>query len=94
MNKVLTFIIGFLVGAIVATGGFLVYQKVVVDKNVPNINREQMMEFRDGRNRGGMPQDGEFPQNGEMPENGGNFKKGNKSQKINQDTSKLMQNTI
>lgn len=35
-EKILTFVIGCLVGAIVATGAFLVYEKVTSQNNVPN----------------------------------------------------------
>lgn len=41
-NKVLTFIIGVLVGAIITTLGFLIYNKVVV-KN--NFNQPEMMQM-------------------------------------------------
>lgn len=45
-EKALTFIIGFLVGAIVATGGFFIYDKVRNNntENIPNNNPQQMMQ--------------------------------------------------
>ena len=39
-NKILTFIIGVLVGAIITTVGFLIYNKTIGNnQNVPNIMR-------------------------------------------------------
>lgn len=62
-NKILTFIIGVLVGAIITTAGFLIYEKVNNNSNsMPNGERPQMME---GENGGTPPEkpDGETGQN-------------------------------
>jgi len=52
-NRVLTFIIGILVGALIATGGFFIYSKVVTP-------------VRGGRPM--MGEDGRMGQRPEMPE--------------------------
>lgn len=66
-NKILTFIIGVLVGAIITTAGFLIYEKVNTNNNaMPNGERPQMME----RENGGTPPekpDGEQGQNNGTP---------------------------
>ena len=61
-GKILTFIIGMLVGAIIATAGFIIYNKVNEDEATEQrtMNQEQMMEMRG---------DKEKP-TGEMPEGG------------------------
>ena len=45
-NRILTFIIGVLVGAIITTIGFYIYEKTGVNKNNPmqNGNKQQMMQ--------------------------------------------------
>ena len=49
-NKILTFIIGVLVGAIIATTGFLIYEKVKGNNSVDNqSNMSQMMQDGDGK---------------------------------------------
>lgn len=67
-NKILTFIIGVLVGAIIVTAGFLIYEKTN-SRSMPNGERPQMME---GENGGTPPEkpDGEPGQmgNGTPPE--------------------------
>ena len=48
-NKIVTFIIGMLVGAIIATGGFFIYQKLHYSKGMQRGDRpEGMIERRDG----------------------------------------------
>ena len=48
-NKIVTFIIGMLVGAIIATGGFFIYQKTHHAKGMQGGDRpERMMEREDG----------------------------------------------
>ncbi len=50
-NKILTFIIGVLIGAIIATAGYFIYEKSA-SKNIPNRDeRHQMIN-------GEMPPDG------------------------------------
>lgn len=64
-NKIITFIIGVLVGAIIATGGFFIYQKMNHPKGMPNGDRpEGMMERGDGETPPEKP-DGE---KGEPPD--------------------------
>lgn len=59
-DKILVFIIGLLIGAVITTSGFLIYQNA--NKNINQMpNREQMMEKPDGEppdkpdGNGGMP---------------------------------------
>lgn len=62
-NKILTFVIGLLVGAIITSAGFLIYNKVVA-----NNSEQTEMTQMDGR---GMqrPSDGNMDENmGERPE--------------------------
>ena len=47
-NKIVTFIIGMLVGAIIATGGFFIYQKMNHPKGMQGDRPDRMMERRDG----------------------------------------------
>ena len=51
-NKILPFVIGVLVGAIIATAGFLIYEKTNNNNEMPNMERTREM-----MNRG----DGEIP---------------------------------
>ena len=77
-DKILTLIIGILIGAILTSGGFLVYNKV--NKNSSNNQMKGMQEMRKGE-RPEMPNneqllngertelpEGEMP-NGELPQN-------------------------
>lgn len=63
-NKILTFLIGVLVGAIIATAGFLVYQKINTN-DTPGEMR-QSMEGEGGDAPQDMPE-GEQGGNGETP---------------------------
>ncbi len=72
-DKILTFIIGVLVGAIITTSGFLVYEKLNTNKSdMPNGERPQMMEKQNGETPPEKP-DGDQGQMGgtppEMPSN-------------------------
>jgi Na+/H+ antiporter NhaC len=53
-GKVLTLIIGILIGAIIATAGFLIYNNVTKDSNQPEMmqmdNNGQMKDFSGGEN--------------------------------------------
>lgn len=69
-NKILPFIIGLLIGAIIASAGFAIYLKTN-RKNRPNFRGTppQMNQSQDSNNNDGTPP--ELP-NGEMPsENNG-----------------------
>ena len=58
-NKVLPFVIGILVGVIIATVGFLIYEKTNTNKMMPNRERaREMMNRVDGENPPDIP-DGE-----------------------------------
>ena len=70
-DKVLVFIIGFLVGAIVATGGFIIYNKVKKPNNMRNEFFEENMdkmkmkpgefgEFNEGNMPPEKPEDKDF----------------------------------
>ena len=66
-GKILPFVIGLLVGAIIATGGFLIYQKNNKHQGPGKMNgqRPQMMQRQDGNST-----DGNTPPalpNGEQP---------------------------
>ena len=63
-NKIVTFIIGMLVGAIIATGGFFIYQKMNHPKGMQGDRPDRMMERRDGETPPEKP-DGD---QGEPPE--------------------------
>ena len=54
-NKILTFVIGVLVGAIIASAGFLIYNKNHKSSFKPNGAPPQMMQ-RDGNNLGTPPE--------------------------------------
>ena len=58
-NKILTFVIGILVGAIITTIGFFIYQKINRNNFVPNGNMEQMRERGNGGTRPEKPSDKE-----------------------------------
>ena len=59
-NKILTFIIGLLVGAIIATAGFLIYNKIISN----NSKQPEMMQMN-GNGQMGEPSNGNM---GEPPE--------------------------
>ena len=65
-NKILPFIIGLLIGAIIASAGFVIYLKTN-RKNRPDFRGTppQMNQSQDSNNNDGTPP--ELP-NGEMPE--------------------------
>lgn len=66
-NKILTFIIGVLVGAIITTAGFLIYEKVNNNSNsMPSGERPQMMEGENGKTPPEKP-DGEQEQSNGTP---------------------------
>ncbi len=69
-NKILPFIIGLLIGAIIASTGFAIYLKTN-RKNRPNSRGTppQMNQSQDSNNNGGTPP--ELP-NGEKPEDSSN----------------------
>ena len=73
-EKILMFIIGLLVGAIITAGCFLAFDK----KNNTEVPNMENMQFRGDnggfergqmKNNGELPTDIELPQNGEMPDN-------------------------
>ena len=45
-DKILMFVIGFLVGAIVATGGFVIYEKVKLKTILLKVNFKEKMECK------------------------------------------------
>ena len=71
-DKILMLIIGILIGAILATGGFLICNKSNT-KNVPSNPRENFQMRNDGgRQKGQRPDgkmfDGEIPNDAEIPD--------------------------
>lgn len=56
-NKILILIIGIIIGAIITTSGFLIYNKSYIEKKLNQVN---MMERDFGRQENNMP-DGEIP---------------------------------
>lgn len=55
-NRILTFIIGILVGAIMATSGFLIYSK-----SINNNQNEMMKQFKNNRQMVNMGEPAEKP---------------------------------
>ena len=80
-NKILPFVIGILIGAIITTAGFLIYEKTNTNNMMPN--RERAGEMM---NRG----------NGETPPDRPDGEEGMKSnrQKNNQNTTKSTSDSI
>ena len=66
-NKILTFIIGLLVGAIIATVGFLIYSKIVLNNT---IQPEMMQMNGNGQMGGGQPGNMEEPPEKPSGDNG------------------------
>ena len=54
-DKILTLIIGILIGAIIATAGFIVYTKINEKNNVNSGNKSQMMMRERGDKQGMLP---------------------------------------
>lgn len=85
-NKILPFIIGLLIGAIIASAGFAIYLKTN-RKNRPNFRGTppQMNQSQDSNNNDGTPP--ELP-NGEMPsENNGETTENSNADSINTENS-------
>ena len=80
-NKILPFVIGILVGAIIATVGILIYEKTNTNNMMPN--RERAGEMM---NRG----DGEIPP--DKPDENGEIK--SNKQKNNQNTTDSTSNNV
>ena len=82
-DKILLFVIGVLVGAVISTGAFFVYTKATTTCNTNSNNQMQMP--------GGNPpsmQNGQSGQNGQPPEMpNGNNSENNNSQSNNQSNS-------
>ena len=67
-DKILVFIIGVLVGAIVTASGFLVYERINQDTNqVKNGERMQMMERPDGEEPPAKPEGEQNDENRPAP---------------------------
>ena len=80
-KKILPFIIGLLIGTIITTAGFLIYEKTNTNNRIPNRERTgEMMNRGDGETPPDRP-DGE----GEMKSN---------RQKNNQNTTDSTSNSI
>ena len=78
-DKILTLIIGILIGAILTTGGFLIYNSVKGNPSNNEMNERPMM------NKGQRP---EFPKekqnpNGEIPDGEANFTPGENQEQEN-----------
>ena len=85
-NKILPFIIGLLIGAIIASAGFAIYLKTN-RKNRPNFRGTppQMNQSQDSNNNDGTPP--ELP-NGEMPsENNGETTENSNANSTNTENS-------
>ena len=85
-NKILPFIIGLLIGAIIASAGFAIYLKTN-RKNRPNFRGTppQMNQSQDSNNNDGTPP--ELP-NGEMPsENNAETTENSNADSINTENS-------
>ena len=58
-NKILPFVIGILVGAIITTAGFLIYEKTNTNNMMTNRERAgEMMDRGDGENPPDRPEGG------------------------------------
>ena len=69
-DKILTLIIGILIGAIIASAGFVIYNKTNNKNKGPRFGTPpQMNQSQDGNQNGGTPP--ALP-NGEMPNSNGN----------------------
>ena len=75
-NKILTFIIGVLVGAIIATGGFLIYNKTIG----VNSNQPEMMQK-------GQPSNGNMEEPPEKPNGDNGEETPEKPDNLNTDTN-------
>ena len=71
-NKILTFIIEVLVGAIIATSGFLIYQKINNNREIPNGFRQEMTNRGDGETPPERPDGGTRPEMQNTTSNQGN----------------------
>lgn len=70
-DKILTLIIGILIGAILATGGFFIYEKINGDnkKEMPSMQGEGQMQ---APGNGEQPPEKPGNDNGELPQMSGN----------------------
>ena len=78
-NKILSFIIGMLVGAILTTIGFFIYEKVN-PRNEINIDTNILKEFNNGEGRPEIPNGGQMNNQimpPEMPFNNRGMTQGN-----------------
>lgn len=83
-NKLVPFLIGLLIGAIVTAAGFLIYMKVNAN-NMPGGNREEMRERFENGERPEMPEDGNMVR----PEG-----KGNRDNNVINENTTENENTI
>lgn len=91
-KKILPFVIGILVGAIIATAGFLIYEKTNTNNMMPNRERAgEMMNRGDGETPPDKPEgdEGTVP---DRPEGDGGMKANR--QKNNQNTTDSTSNNI
>ena len=65
-NKIMIFIIGLLVGAVIASGAFYIYSRNNTCSNSPQMNGGQPPEIPSGQN--GQPPEMPSGQNGQPPE--------------------------
>lgn len=87
-NKILIFIIGFLVGAIVSTSGFCIYNKLNKKEYIMEKDRPQIMQERPDD----MPE-GEIPE-GELEENqNGNKQRQKQSKGKSENTTESVENS-
>ncbi len=88
-DKILIFIIGLLVGAIITASGFLIYQKT--NKNniqTPNGEQMQMMEKTDGKEPPQMPNGETPPEKPDSTANSNNKKEHPSKNKSSSDENK------
>lgn len=81
-GKILLFIIGLLVGAIIATAGFLIYNKIVAG----NTNQHGMMEMNENGQMG-KPQPGSMEEPPEKPDGDNGETPPTKPEEANNNTS-------
>lgn len=81
-ERILTFIIGILVGAIIATTGFLIYSKTVAN----NSKQQEIMQMDGNRQMGGQ-QSGNMEQPPEKPDGDNSEEPPAKPEEMNTNTS-------
>lgn len=81
-EKILTFIIGLLIGAVITTLGFLIYNKTVAN----NSNQPEMMQMKENEQKEGQ-QPGSMEQPPEKPDGDNSVEPQKKPEETNKNTN-------